>query len=63
MHRAEAGTDDTRHRLKASAASRGTVGGDPVTATDRRLRQQLIGVELRAELRPDEGDWLEADLG
>jgi hypothetical protein len=37
--------------------------GDTVALAVRHLRQERMGVELRSALRPDESDWLDADLG
>lgn len=54
---------DTHQQLKALAVSMGTSVGDTVALAVRRLRQDQIGAELRAELRPDERAWLDADLG
>lgn len=56
--------DATTHReLKKLATSLGTSVGDTVALAVRRLRQDQIGAELRAELTEAEVDWLDADLG
>lgn len=56
--------DATTHReLKKLARSLGTSVGDTVALAVRRLRQDQIGAELRAELTQPEVDWLDADLG
>lgn len=54
---------ETHQQLKALAASMGTSVGDTVALAVRRLRQDQVGAELRAELRPEEREWLDADLG
>ncbi len=37
--------------------------GDTVALAVRRLHQDKIGAELRADLTNDEVEWLNADLG
>lgn len=53
----------THQQLKKLATSLGTSVGDTVALAVRRLRQDQIGTELRAELTEAEVDWLDADLG
>jgi hypothetical protein len=54
----------TTHReLKRLAAELGASVGETVALTVRRLRQDQIGAQLKAELTTDEVDWLDADLG
>lgn len=56
--------DTATHReLKKLAEALGTSVGDTVALAVRRLRQDQIGSELRAELTEVEVDWLDADLG
>ena len=56
--------DLTTHReLKRLAASLGASVGDTVALAVRRLRQDQIGTELRADLGSTESPWLDADLG
>ena len=56
--------DLTTHReLKRLAASLGASVGDTVALAVRRLRQDQIGTELRADLGSTETSWLDADLG
>lgn len=54
---------DTHEELKRLARELGTTVGQAVAIAARRLRQQLIGKELSTPLRPDEVEWLDADLG
>lgn len=56
-------TADTHRELKQLAASLGSSVGDTVALAVRRLRQDQLGVELRAQLRADESDWLDAEFG
>lgn len=53
----------THEELKKLARELGTTVGEAVAVAARRLRQQLIGMELKSELATDETDWLDADLG
>lgn len=53
----------THRELKRMAATLGTSVGDTVALAVRRLRQDQIGAELRADLTAAEVDWLDADLG
>ena len=50
----------THRELKKLAASLGATVGDTVALAVRRLRQDQIGADLRAEA---ETAWLDADLG
>ncbi len=53
----------THEDLKRLAAELNTTVGNTVTLAVRALRQDRIGVELRAPLEDDEALWLDADLG
>jgi hypothetical protein len=53
----------THEELKKLARDLGTTVGEAVAVAARRLRQQLIGAELKSELNFEETDWLDADLG
>jgi hypothetical protein len=53
----------THEELKKLARDLGTTVGEAVAVAARRLRQQLIGVELKSELTIEVTDWLDADLG
>ena len=53
----------THEDLKRLASELHTTVGNTVTLAVRALRQQRIGGELRAALRPDETVWLDAELG
>jgi hypothetical protein len=53
----------THEELKRLAAELNTTVGNTVTLAVRALRQDRIGVELQALLRPDETAGLDADLG
>jgi antitoxin component of RelBE/YafQ-DinJ toxin-antitoxin module len=53
----------THEELKRLAEELGTTVGEAVAIAARRLRQQRIGLELRAALTEEETDWLDADLG
>jgi hypothetical protein len=52
----------THEELKKLARELGTTVGEAVAVAARRLRQQLIGMELKSELTIEETDWLDADL-
>lgn len=54
---------DTHRTLKKLAETMGDTVGDTVALAVRRLRQDQIGAELRADPDPDESSWLDADLG
>ncbi len=54
---------ETHLELKALAERMGTSVGETVAIAVRRLRQDHIGEQLRAELTADESGWLDADLG
>lgn len=53
----------THQELEKLAVARGASVGDTVALAVRRLRQDQIAAELRAELTPEEKVWLDADLG
>ena len=53
----------THNELKKLAASLGTTVGDTVAIAVRRMRQDEIGADLRADLSEAEVGWLDADLG
>jgi len=53
----------THRELKELAASLGVSVGDTVALAVRRLRQDRIGSDLRADLTSSEVGWLDADLG
>lgn len=53
----------THRELKELAAQMGSSVGATVALAVRRLRQEQIGAQLRAELEPAETTWLDADLG
>jgi len=53
----------THRELKKMAATLGASVGDTVALAVRRLRQDQIGAELRADLTSTEVDWLDAELG
>ena len=54
--------DVTTHReLKRLATALGTSVGDTVALAVRRLRQDQMGAELRAELTDTETAWLDAE--
>ncbi len=56
--------DGTTHKeLKKLAASLGTTVGDTVAIAVRRMRQDEIGADLRADPSEAEVGWLDADLG
>ena len=53
----------THRELKKLAAELGATVGDTVALAVRRLRQDQIGADLRAELSEADTAWLDADLG
>ena len=53
----------THRELKKLAASLGATVGDTVALAVRRLRQDQLGADLRAEPAEAETAWLDADLG
>jgi hypothetical protein len=53
----------THQEIKRLAAELGTSVGETVALAVKRLRQDQIGVELRAELTAEELGWLDAELG
>jgi predicted transcriptional regulator len=53
----------THEHLKRLAQELNTTVGNTVTLAVRALRQNRIGEDLRATLRDDEDEWLDADLG
>jgi hypothetical protein len=53
----------THQELKRLASELGSTVGETVALAVRRLRQDRIGLELKASLTGDEADWLDADLG
>lgn len=53
----------THRELKRLAGSMGASVGDTVALAVRRLRQDQIAAELRADLTSEEKVWLDADLG
>ena len=56
--------DGSTHReLKKLAAALGATVGDTVALAVRRLRQDQIGADLRAEVGEADTAWLDADLG
>jgi len=56
--------DTATHReLKELASQLGASVGATVALAVRRLRQEQIGAELKAELTPAESSWRDADLG
>ena len=54
---------DTHELLKRVAAEIGSSVGETVALAVRRLRQDQIGAQLKAELTVAESSWLDADLG
>ncbi len=54
---------ETHEELKKLARDMGTTVGEAVAIAARRLRQQRMGRDLRAQLTDDEASWLDADLG
>ncbi len=56
--------DASTHReLKRLAEDLGSTVGQTVTIAVRRLRQDVIGRQLTAELTEVESAWLDAELG
>lgn len=56
--------DTATHReLRELAAQMGSSVGATVALAVRRLRQEQIGAQLKADLTPGETTWLDADLG
>ena len=53
----------THQEIKRLAAELGTSVGETVALAVKRLRQDQIGEDLRAELTPEELGWLDAELG
>ena len=53
----------THQELKRLATLLGTTVSETVALAVRRLRQDQIGAQLRAELSEEEVEWLDADLG
>ena len=53
---------ETHQELKKLAAHRGTTVGETVKVAVRRMRQDLIGEQLRGGLSEAESAWLDADL-
>ena len=64
MHTTSVRIDTSTHaELKRLAAELGSTVGQTVTLAVRRLRQDRIGHQLRAELSTEETAWLDAELG
>ena len=64
MHSTSVRINVTTHDdLKRLAAELNTTVGNTVTLAVRALRQDRIGADLRTNLRADEVEWLDADLG
>ena len=56
--------DTTTHsELKRLAADLGSTVGQTVALAVRRLRQDVIGRQLKTELNSAENAWLDAELG
>lgn len=53
----------THRELRELAAQLGSSVGATVALAVRRLRQEQIGAQLKADLTPAETRWLDADLG
>lgn len=53
----------THKELKELAAQLGSSVGATVALAVRRLRQEQMGAQLRADVTPAETAWLDADLG
>ena len=53
----------THEELKRLAAEFDTTVGNTVALAVRALRQDHIGHQLQSELRNDETEWLDAELG
>ena len=54
---------NTHDDLKRLAAELNTTVGRAVTLAVRALRQDRIGADVSTQLRGDEADWLDAELG
>lgn len=54
---------ETHRELKKLASTLGRSVGDTVALAVRRLRQDQMAAELRADLNTTEAAWLDADLG
>ena len=64
MHSTSVRIDTTTHEeLKRLAAELHTSVGNTVTLAVRALRHDRVGADLRTPPRPDETDWLDAELG
>ena len=64
MHSTSVRINVTTHDdLKRLAAELNTTVGNTVTLAVRALRQDRIGADLRTNLRADEVEWLDANLG
>jgi antitoxin component of RelBE/YafQ-DinJ toxin-antitoxin module len=64
MHSTSVRIDSSTHsELKQLSAELGQTVGQTVAIAVRRLRQDHIGYQLRAELTEDEMVWLDAELG
>jgi len=64
MHSTSVRIDGSTHEeLKRLAGELGTTVGETVALAVRRLRQDRIGEDLRADPSTDEVSWLDADLG
>ena len=64
VHSTRVRIDATTHEdLKRLAVELTTTVGNTVTLAVRALRQDRIGDDLRTDLRIDEVDWLDADVG
>lgn len=53
----------THEDLKRLADALGLTVGATVNLAVRRMRQERLGLELRADLGSDEVAWLDAELG
>ena len=64
IHSTSVRIDTTTHDdLKRLAVELNTTVGNTVTLAVRALRQERIGADLGAPLRPDEESWLHAEFG
>ena len=64
MHSTSVRIDSSTHdELKRLATEMDTTVGNTVALAVRALRQTRVGSDLRAPLRVDESDWLDAELG
>ncbi|MDH3753603.1 MAG: hypothetical protein OEU32_06985 [Acidimicrobiia bacterium] len=64
MHSTSVRIDVETHReLKRLAAALGATVGETVSLAVRRLRQDQIGAQLKADLTAEEVNWLDAELG